>query len=172
MKKNNKELLDDLLEDDAPPDFQAALMEKTLQSVRRRKRARHFSVAACALAIVGVLMFSFVNMRERVALPEPAPHPEAMAANTELPRTIEVVRTRLASVKEFATADALSEKAPAIGLVKNATGPAPKRRFTQPVVFLRHVQCTTPRVHYRPKKRGQMTRRAEVSTDLLTARED
>src|ERR1700722_17080727 len=103
MKKPNKQLLDDLLEDDATPDFQAALMGKTLQSARRRKRARHFSVAVCALAVAGIFLFSFSKTRERAVPSEQYRPIEALAGNEELPQSIEVVTTKPDSVGEVVT---------------------------------------------------------------------
>ena len=65
MKRPNKKLLDDLLEDSAPPDFHAATMDKTLRSARQRKRARHFGAALTAAAVVGIFAFTFREMRNR-----------------------------------------------------------------------------------------------------------
>jgi hypothetical protein len=65
MKRLNKKLLDDLLEDSSPLEFRVAVMEKTLHSARQRKRLRHFSAALIAAALIGIFVFTFREMRER-----------------------------------------------------------------------------------------------------------
>jgi hypothetical protein len=64
MKRPTKQLLDDLLEDSASPEFRAALMDKTLHSARLRKRLRPFQLVLSATALVGIFVFTVHEMRE------------------------------------------------------------------------------------------------------------
>ena len=64
MKRPTKQLLDDLLEDSASPEFRAALMDKTIHSARQRKRVRHFNLALGVIALAGIFAFTFREMRE------------------------------------------------------------------------------------------------------------
>jgi hypothetical protein len=64
MKRPSKQLLDDLLEDSASPEFRATLMDKTLRSARQRKRVRHFNLTLGVIALAGVFVFAFQQMRE------------------------------------------------------------------------------------------------------------
>ena len=64
MKQTTEQLLDDLLEDAAPPEFRAALLDKTLRSARRRKQARRFNMAMSAAALAGICLLSFWKMRQ------------------------------------------------------------------------------------------------------------
>jgi hypothetical protein len=59
MKLPTKQLLDDLLEDSASPEFRTTVMAKTLQSARQRKRARHLNLMLGVLALAGIFIFSF-----------------------------------------------------------------------------------------------------------------
>jgi hypothetical protein len=67
MKRPTKQLLDDLLDDSASPEFRAALMDKTLRSARQRKRVRHFNLALGMAALAGVFTYAFQEMREPAA---------------------------------------------------------------------------------------------------------
>ncbi|HEX3856148.1 MAG TPA: hypothetical protein VHY30_02495 [Verrucomicrobiae bacterium] len=64
MKRLTKQLLDDLLEDSASPEFHAVLMDKTLRSARQRKRVRHFSLALGIIVFAGIFAFAFQEMRQ------------------------------------------------------------------------------------------------------------
>jgi transposase InsO family protein len=79
MKRPNKKLLDDLLEDSASPDFYAEVMDKTLHSARWRKHMRYRRIALAAAALMGVLTFAFRTMRERAVAPNRNP-PQTLAA--------------------------------------------------------------------------------------------
>jgi len=94
MKRLNKKLLDELLEDSAPPGFRAAVMDKTLRSARQRKRLRHFSAALGAAALIGIFAFTFREMRER-AVSSNQIHPLTLTAASQPPLNHpQVVATR------------------------------------------------------------------------------
>lgn len=59
MKRPTEKLLDDLLEEAAPPEFRAALLDETLRQARRRKTIRRFNSALGATALVALLAFVF-----------------------------------------------------------------------------------------------------------------
>lgn len=63
MNKPTKPLIDDLLEEVVPPEFQAALLDKTLQAARQRKRSRHLRQALCVTAFVGICTFALLELR-------------------------------------------------------------------------------------------------------------
>ena len=69
MKPPAKQLLDDLLEDSAPPEFRSGVMEKTLIAARRRRRVRRFNLVLGMIGIVGILVFGSQIMRERTKSP-------------------------------------------------------------------------------------------------------
>lgn len=106
MKKTTKELLDDLLEDGAPAEFQAALLDKTFRSARRRKRVRRFNMTLSVMALAGICVFSFWKMREPGNGPMQIRQEDELVVNSQpgllLPPG-EVVNTRASSVKEFMT---------------------------------------------------------------------
>jgi hypothetical protein len=101
MKQTSEQLLDDLLEDAAPPEFRAALLDKTLRSARRRKRARRFNMAMSAAALAGICVLSFWKMRETATLPEQIRPPDPMVVNSRPLQTRQIVTTQLDSFKEF-----------------------------------------------------------------------
>jgi len=81
MKRPNKKLLDDLLEDSASPDFHAETMAKTLRSARQRKGVRRFSLALGAVALIGIFAFTF-QMHER-AVPSTQIRPQTLAVASQ-----------------------------------------------------------------------------------------
>jgi hypothetical protein len=95
MIRTTEQLLDDLLEDAAPPEFRAALLDKTLRSARRRKLARRFNMALSATAVAGICLLSFWKMREPPTLPDP------MVVNSQPLQPRQIVTTQLGSVEQF-----------------------------------------------------------------------
>jgi hypothetical protein len=110
MKQATEQLLDDLLEDGAPPEFRAALLEKTLRSARRRKQARRFNMAFSAAAVAGLCLLSFWKMREPATVPDQIGQPDTMAVNSQPLQPRQIVTPQLDSVKEFvSTASTVTE---------------------------------------------------------------
>jgi hypothetical protein len=101
MKQTTEQLLDDLLEDAVPPEFRSALLDKTLRSARRRKRARRFNMALGATAVAGIFLLSFWKMREPATLPDQIRQPDPMVVNSRPLQPRQIVITQLDSVKEF-----------------------------------------------------------------------
>ena len=110
MKQTTEQLLDDLLEDAAPPEFRAALLDKTLRSARRRKRARRLTMTMSAAALAGILMLSFWKMRQPATLPDQMRRPDTMVVNSQPLQPRQIVTPQLDSVKEFvSTASTVTE---------------------------------------------------------------
>ena len=63
MKPTNEQLIDDLLENSASPEFRATLMAKTLQSARQRKRVRRLNLTLSVIALAGLFAFAFQESR-------------------------------------------------------------------------------------------------------------
>jgi hypothetical protein len=101
MKQTTEQLLDDLLEDAAPPEFRAALLDKTLRSARRRKRTRRFNMALGAAALAGICALSFWKMREAAILPDQIRQPDSMVVNSQPLQPRQIVTTQLGSIEEF-----------------------------------------------------------------------
>jgi hypothetical protein len=101
MKQTTEQLLDDLLEDAAPPEFRAALLDKTLRSARRRKQARRFNMAMSAAALAGICVLSFWKMRQTATLPDQIRQPDPMVVNSQPLQTRQIVTTQLGSVEKF-----------------------------------------------------------------------
>ena len=99
MKQTTEQLLDDVLEDAAPPEFRAALLDATLRSARRRKQARRFNMAMSAAAVSGICLLSFWKMREPAALPVQIRQPDPLIVNSQPLQPGQIVITQLDSVK-------------------------------------------------------------------------
>jgi hypothetical protein len=99
MKRPTKQLLDDLLEDSASPEFRAALMDKTLRSARQRKRVRHFNLALSVIAFVGIFAFAFQEMREpAISLTQIPQARQPIVSGTPPPlNPVQVVSTKMDS---------------------------------------------------------------------------
>jgi hypothetical protein len=104
MKRPTKQLLDDLLEDSASPEFRAALMDKTLHSALLRRRVRRFHLALSTAVLTGIFVFAFHEMREpaislnrkHLSLSSAAPAPSLNAVqvvSTKQDATLTVVQT-------------------------------------------------------------------------------
>jgi hypothetical protein len=105
MKHNTEQLLDDLLEDAASPEFRAALLDKTLRSSRRRKQARRFNMAMSVTVVAGIFLFSFWRMREPATAMPPAPmrQPDSMFVNSQPLQPLQIVSTQPHSVEQFSS---------------------------------------------------------------------
>jgi hypothetical protein len=101
MKQTTEQLLDDLLEDAAPPEFRAALLDKTLCSARRRKRARRLNMAMSAASLAGICLLSFWKMREAATLPDQIRQRDPMVLNSRPLQPRQIVTTQLGSVEKF-----------------------------------------------------------------------
>lgn len=95
MKKTTEQLLDDLLEEAAPPEFRAALLDKTLRSARRRRQARRFGMALSVMAMAGIFLLSFWKMRG------PAIGADPMILNSRPLQPGQIVTTQPGSAQEF-----------------------------------------------------------------------
>jgi hypothetical protein len=100
MKRPIKQLLDDLLEDSASPEFRAALMDKTLHSARQRKRVRYFNLALGVVTLAGIFAFTFQEMREpAVSLTQIPQIRQSIVSATSVPllNPVQVVSTKMDS---------------------------------------------------------------------------
>src|ERR1017187_9372496 len=91
MKKTTEPLIDDLLEDTISPEFRAALLDKTLQSARQRKRLRHFNLALGATALVGIFALAFLEMRVPTTVQNQIHQPVLSAANLHKSSPVQIV---------------------------------------------------------------------------------
>jgi hypothetical protein len=105
MKRPTKQLLDDLLEDGAPPEFRAVLLDKTLHSARQRKRTRRLKLALSALALVGPFAFAFQEIRNPKAPPNQIRQPILSAVPMPASIPVRVVSTKLDSFKYVTVSD-------------------------------------------------------------------
>jgi hypothetical protein len=75
MKRDSEDLIDDLLKDDVPSGFHAALMSKTLRTARRRHHAARLTIIVCGIGLVGMAALLFksgiapVSTTERIRQP-------------------------------------------------------------------------------------------------------
>jgi hypothetical protein len=122
MKRPTKQLLDDLLDDSVSPEFRGALMNKTLRSARRRKRMRHFTLAASMIALAGGFAFVFQEMREPATSPKKN-GPSILRATPASPlNPVQVVNTKPDSVLEIVSSDS----APALTIVQTTESAQPR----------------------------------------------
>jgi hypothetical protein len=97
MKRPTKQLLDDLLEDSASPEFRDALMDKTLHSARQRKRVCHLNLALGVAVLAGIFVFAFQDMREPVASLNHARPPIFSVAPAPSLNPVQIISTKLDS---------------------------------------------------------------------------
>ncbi len=94
MKRPTKRLLDDLLEESAPPAFRAALMAETLRQARRRKVVRRASFAGgCVIAGVA-LVFALWRPRETTVAPREIRRPDLIVVQSQPLNPARIVRTQ------------------------------------------------------------------------------
>jgi len=105
MKKTTEPLIDDLLADAVSPEFRAALLDKTLQSARQRKRARCLNLTLSALVLAGLFAFAIQEMRNPGTLPKQIRQPISSAAALPALPPLHVVSTKLDSFKSVAVLD-------------------------------------------------------------------
>jgi hypothetical protein len=101
MKDTSEQLLDDLLEDSAPPKFGAAVLEKTLLGARRRKRKRRFNMALSATVVAGICLFSVWKLRETGTLQNQIQQPNPMIVISRPLKPQQIVVTQFESVETF-----------------------------------------------------------------------
>jgi len=96
MKRPTEQLLDDLLEESAPPDFRAALMQETLRHARRRKFVRRLNLAAGVAALVGVIAVALWKPSPVVVAPNQLhlPPPGLTIVHSQPLRPEQIVRTQ------------------------------------------------------------------------------
>jgi hypothetical protein len=97
MKKTTESLIDDLLEDSASPEFRAALLDKTLQSARQRKRMRRFSLALGTATFAGIFVLTFLGMRGPTTAPNQIHQLDSSVANSQQSSPVQIVSTKLDS---------------------------------------------------------------------------
>src|SRR5262245_46059421 len=91
------ELLDDVLAEAAPPDFQAALLDGTLRAVRRRRRMRRASRSVVAAGVLTLITLAVW----KALLPTPAVrvvHPALHIVSSQPLRPSMVVETRRSGI--------------------------------------------------------------------------
>jgi hypothetical protein len=108
MKRPTDELLDDLLGDSAMPEFRARLLDKTLQSARRRKRARRFNLALGACAVSGMVVLTVFELREpRNMANQIRQSPSSLVISQE-PDRVQMVSSKADSIESTVSSDSAS----------------------------------------------------------------
>jgi hypothetical protein len=97
MKKTTEPLIDDLLEDSVSPEFRVALLDKTLQSARQRKRMRRFSLVLGTATFVGIIALTFFAMRGPTTVPDQIRESDSSVANSQPSSPLQIVSTKLDS---------------------------------------------------------------------------
>ena len=105
MKQTTEQLLDDLLEDAAPPEFHAALLDKTLQSARQRKRVRRLNLMLGTLILAGLFAFAIQETRNPRTLPNQIRQPILSVAALPSSHSLQVIGTKPDSIKSVAVSD-------------------------------------------------------------------
>src|SRR5437879_5397284 len=97
MKRPTEELLHDLLEETAPPDFQAALLEETLRHARRRKRVRRLGNGLAVAAIAGLVAVAVWRPHRPAGVVQP-PSSSVTIVQSQPLRPEQVVHTQAGSL--------------------------------------------------------------------------
>ena len=105
MKRPTKQLLDDLLKDSVSPEFHTALMDKTLQSARQRKRARRLNLTLSILALAGIFAFAFQEARNPKTALNQIHQPISSIAVSPSLNPAQVGSTKLDSLKSATVSD-------------------------------------------------------------------
>ena len=123
MKRTTDPLLDDLLADSVPPEFRAALLDKTLQSARQRRRRRRFNQALGAAALVGILAIACLEMRAPTAGPDQVRRSDSSVANSPPSSPAPMIGTK-------------SDPAPALTVVQTTESARPREISNQQFLAL------------------------------------
>ncbi len=94
MKRPTKQLLDDLLEESAPPEFRAALMAEILHQARRRKVVRRASFAGGCVIAAMALVIALSWPRETTIAPREIRPPDLIVVQSQPLKPAQIVRTR------------------------------------------------------------------------------
>jgi hypothetical protein len=122
MKRPTKQLLDDLVEDSASPEFRAALMDKTLRSAWQRKQRRHFKLVLAMTATAGIIAFAFLKTRVPTTAQDHPGQSESRVANSPKPDSVEIV-----SAKQNPAEDMVSPAScPVLTIVQTTASARPK----------------------------------------------
>lgn len=122
MKRPTKQLLDDLLEDSASPEFRAMLMDKTLRSASQRKQWRHFKLVLGMMAITGVVAFMFLKTRAPTTAQNHQGQSELRVANSQKSDSVEI-----AGAKQNPAEDLVSPtSSPVLTIVQTTASARPK----------------------------------------------
>lgn len=132
MKKTTEPLIDDLLADVISPEFRAAMLGKTLQSARQRKRLRRFNLALGATALVGLFALAFWEMRVPTIAPNQIHRSVLSAANLHKPSPVQIISTKRDSVENVVSSD----PAPALTVVQTTESARPREINDQQLLAL------------------------------------
>jgi hypothetical protein len=132
MKKTTEPLIDDLLEDAIPPEFRAALLDKTLQGARQRKRGRRLNLALGATALAGIFTLAFWEMRVPTMTPNQIHRPVLSAANLHKSSPVLIVSTKRDAVEKVVASDPAS----ALTMVQTTESARPREINDQQLLAL------------------------------------
>jgi hypothetical protein len=122
MKRPTKQLLDDLVEDSASPEFRAVLMDKTLCSAWQRKQRRHFKLVLGMPAIAGVIAFAFLKTHVPTTAQNGPRQSESRVANSQKPDSVGTVSAK----PDLAVGMVSSASSPVLNIVQTTASARPK----------------------------------------------
>jgi len=95
MKRPPEKLLDDLLEESAPPEFRAALLDRTLRQARRRKNFRRLNSALAVAACAAILALAFFKTRRQAPIvANQVPRPDLIVVHSRPLNPAQIVSTQ------------------------------------------------------------------------------
>ncbi len=100
MKRPTERLLADLLEETAPADFRAALLQETLRHARRRKRVRRLGYAVVAAVIAAFIAGNFHKPGAPLVVINPPGVSGLTIVQSQPLRPEQIVNTGAGSIRE------------------------------------------------------------------------
>jgi len=122
MKTTTESLIDELLEDSVSPEFRVALLNKTLQSARQRKRRRRFGLALGTAAFAGIFALTFLEARRPTTVPNQIRQSDSSVANSQQSSPVQIVSTKPDFVENTVSSDSYS----ALTVVQTTESARPK----------------------------------------------
>jgi hypothetical protein len=105
MKRPTEKLLEDLLEESAPPEFRAALMTETLRQARRRRVFRRAGIAAGSVAVALALILALWRPHEPTVARREIRRPDLIVVSTQPLDPSRVVRTQPGLIATVTSSD-------------------------------------------------------------------
>src|ERR1041385_6934890 len=104
MKPIPEELLDELIEDAAPPEFRTAVLEQTLRQARRRKQVRRLNSACATIAIIAIAAWLLRPSPPGTTVLNPSRPPDLIVVHSRPLNPAQLVSTQPHGVPTVASA--------------------------------------------------------------------